>query len=261
MPFSAISVRAWGTNQAFYGTAIDLVFDLIDLFALDINLVDEACVIGRIVDENGSPKSGVNVEVGIPALDMELEGLTDRGGYFAVGTWVIAEVYRLLVTQISWLGGGSGVSVLSMGQIERSTREAVVFWLALAVALVAAWPRDDRSFGTWVTLAGSAILAMLMTASALPTVNVLAVAVVLAAVAHTARGLTGRVAIITALAAVALALCRFACDSIPTFWLVGDTKGWLLGRLVGWLVCPGRMALETELIFVINTHVGRNIGI
>ena len=30
-----------------------------------------------------------------------------RGGYFAVGTWVIAEVYRLLVTQTSWLGGGS----------------------------------------------------------------------------------------------------------------------------------------------------------
>ena len=42
-----------------------------------------------------------------------------RGGYFAVGTWVIAEVYRLLVTQISWLGGGSGVSVNSAGQDRR----------------------------------------------------------------------------------------------------------------------------------------------
>jgi len=58
-----------------------------------------------------------------------------RGGYFAVGTWVIAEVYRLLVTQISWLGGGSGVSINSAGAIERSTREAVVFWWALAVAV------------------------------------------------------------------------------------------------------------------------------
>ena len=58
-----------------------------------------------------------------------------RGGYFAVGTWVIAEVYRLLVTQISWLGGGSGVSMNSVGQIDRSTREAAVFWYALGVAV------------------------------------------------------------------------------------------------------------------------------
>jgi branched-chain amino acid transport system permease protein len=57
-----------------------------------------------------------------------------RGGYFAVGTWVIAEVYRLLITQIPWLGGGSGVSITSVGQVSRSTREAVVFWLALGVA-------------------------------------------------------------------------------------------------------------------------------
>jgi branched-chain amino acid transport system permease protein len=58
-----------------------------------------------------------------------------RGGYFAIGTWVIAEVYRLLVTQTTWLGGGSGVSINSAGQIERGTREAVIFWLALAVAV------------------------------------------------------------------------------------------------------------------------------
>ena len=58
-----------------------------------------------------------------------------RGGYFAVGTWVIAEVYRLLVTQTSWLGGGSGVSFNSVGRIDRDTREAVVFWLALGVAV------------------------------------------------------------------------------------------------------------------------------
>ena len=58
-----------------------------------------------------------------------------RGGYFAVGTWVIAEVYRLLVTQITWLGGGSGVSVNSAVAINRSTREAVVFWIALGAAV------------------------------------------------------------------------------------------------------------------------------
>ena len=58
-----------------------------------------------------------------------------RGGYFAVGTWVIAEVYRLLVTQIGWLGGGSGVSITSATQIDKGIREPVVFWLALVVAV------------------------------------------------------------------------------------------------------------------------------
>ena len=31
-----------------------------------------------------------------------------RGHYFAIGTWVVAEVFRLLASQISALGGGSG---------------------------------------------------------------------------------------------------------------------------------------------------------
>ena len=34
-----------------------------------------------------------------------------RGHYFAIGTWVIAEVFRLLSSQISALGGGSGISL------------------------------------------------------------------------------------------------------------------------------------------------------
>jgi branched-chain amino acid transport system permease protein len=58
-----------------------------------------------------------------------------RGGYFAVGTWVIAEVYRLIITQIGWLEGGSGVIISSVGEIERSTREAAVFWFALGAAV------------------------------------------------------------------------------------------------------------------------------
>src|SRR6185295_3088558 len=34
-----------------------------------------------------------------------------RGHYFAIGTWVVAEVFRLLSSQISALGGGSGISL------------------------------------------------------------------------------------------------------------------------------------------------------
>jgi branched-chain amino acid transport system permease protein len=58
-----------------------------------------------------------------------------RGGYFAVGTWVIAEVYRLFVVQIPWLGGGSGVSLSKAGSVAKTVREPVVFWLALVVAV------------------------------------------------------------------------------------------------------------------------------
>ena len=36
-----------------------------------------------------------------------------RGHYFAIGTWVVAEVFRLLASQVSALGGGSGTSLPS----------------------------------------------------------------------------------------------------------------------------------------------------
>src|SRR5690242_15097456 len=34
-----------------------------------------------------------------------------RGHYFAIGTWVVAEVFRLSASQVSALGGGSGISL------------------------------------------------------------------------------------------------------------------------------------------------------
>src|SRR5262249_5232325 len=34
-----------------------------------------------------------------------------RGHYFAIGSWVVAEVFRLLASQVSVLGGGSGISL------------------------------------------------------------------------------------------------------------------------------------------------------
>ena len=34
-----------------------------------------------------------------------------RGAYFAIGTWVVAEVYRLVLAQLKQLGGGTGTSL------------------------------------------------------------------------------------------------------------------------------------------------------
>lgn len=55
-----------------------------------------------------------------------------QGGYFAIGTWVIAEVFRLGVANISAVGGGSGTSLTALRGIDKATRESVTYWMALA---------------------------------------------------------------------------------------------------------------------------------
>jgi branched-chain amino acid transport system permease protein len=63
-----------------------------------------------------------------------------RGAYFAIGTWVVAEVFRLIASQIQVLGGGSGISlpasiIISMAP-SRQLREFETYWLALALTVV-----------------------------------------------------------------------------------------------------------------------------
>ena len=62
-----------------------------------------------------------------------------RGAYFAIGTWVVAEVFRLLASQISVLGGGSGISLPAAVIISiaptRQMREFEIYWLALGLAV------------------------------------------------------------------------------------------------------------------------------
>jgi branched-chain amino acid transport system permease protein len=63
-----------------------------------------------------------------------------RGAYFAIGTWVVAEVFRLLASQISVLGGGSGISLPAAAVIAmaptRQAREFEIYWLALALTVI-----------------------------------------------------------------------------------------------------------------------------
>src|SRR6266436_1965580 len=63
-----------------------------------------------------------------------------RGHYFAIGTWVVAEVFRLLAAQTSALDGGSGTSlpaavIISIAST-RPAREFVIYWIALAQVAV-----------------------------------------------------------------------------------------------------------------------------
>ena len=62
-----------------------------------------------------------------------------NGAYFAIGTWVIAEVFRLGFAQVSALGGGSGSSlpvvVVKKIAANKTLREYYSFWMALTLAV------------------------------------------------------------------------------------------------------------------------------
>jgi branched-chain amino acid transport system permease protein len=62
-----------------------------------------------------------------------------QGAYFAIGTWVVAEVFRLLASQVTSLGGGSGMSLpaaaLKSLAETKFWREASIYWLALALGV------------------------------------------------------------------------------------------------------------------------------
>ncbi len=73
------------------------------------------------------------------------------GAYFAIGTWVIAEVVRLIVAQWKTLGGGTGTSLPNairkelwftdviqdlFGVRAAASRDILAYWLALFLVLV-----------------------------------------------------------------------------------------------------------------------------
>src|SRR5512134_913605 len=86
---------------------------------------------------------GVNPFVAVPiaalftmlvALPVSQLAFRLQGGYFAIGTWVIAEVFRLSIANVSAVGGGSGTSLTALRGIEKTTRQSLTFWLCLAGA-------------------------------------------------------------------------------------------------------------------------------
>lgn len=69
-----------------------------------------------------------------------------QGAYFAIGSWVVAEVFRLLAAQVSALGGGSGISLpaqfVKAISASRWMRESTIYWIALgilAVVIIGMW--------------------------------------------------------------------------------------------------------------------------
>jgi branched-chain amino acid transport system permease protein len=77
---------------------------------------------------------------GLMAVPVSFAVFRLRGAYFAVGTWVVSEVFALFASLIAVLGAGSGLSltpaILRQISPDRSSRDAILYLMSLAVAVL-----------------------------------------------------------------------------------------------------------------------------
>jgi len=74
---------------------------------------------------------------GLVSIPVSFLAFRLRGGYFAIGTWVIAQVFQLVIAQQSNLGGGAGASLNDLNNFNPITRDNITYWFALGLTLVA----------------------------------------------------------------------------------------------------------------------------
>lgn len=62
-----------------------------------------------------------------------------RGAYFTIGSWVVAEAFPYIFSQVAAVGGGSGMSlpakIVKSIAASRDAREFAIYWLFLALTL------------------------------------------------------------------------------------------------------------------------------
>jgi branched-chain amino acid transport system permease protein len=90
------------------------------------------------------------IVAGLVAIPAALIVFRLRGAYFAIGTWVVAEVCRLVLAQVKQLGGGTGTSlppdvassIVGLNVVRNLfavrgpvARDIMVYWLALVLAI------------------------------------------------------------------------------------------------------------------------------
>lgn len=145
--------------EAFYFLALAQLWNLLAGYSGLISVGQQAFVgLGGYLLFTLTMFAGLPVLVALPVAGV-LTGLVAwptamvafrlTGPHFAIGTWVIAEVFRLSFAQISSLGGGSGISlptdiVRNMAD-GRAARESLTYWVALAMVLVVV-------LGIWVLM-------------------------------------------------------------------------------------------------------------
>jgi branched-chain amino acid transport system permease protein len=70
----------------------------------------------------------------IISIPMGLIAFQLRGSYFAIGTWVLAEVCSLLMINNTSVGGGSGASI-KVTEYDLATRQDATYWFALVAGV------------------------------------------------------------------------------------------------------------------------------
>ncbi len=156
-----------------------------------------------------------------------------RGGYFAIGTWVVAEVYRLLVANTQRLGGGSGATIAVTG-IDRQLRTFATYWIALGVGLGSVL----LVFLLLRSRLGLGVLAVRDRESAAPSlgVDVQRTKVIVYVIASTVAGLTGGVIYLSLLRLQPTATFSVNWTAFMIFAVVIGGIGTVTGPIVGTLV-------------------------
>jgi branched-chain amino acid transport system permease protein len=148
---------AWGgrddlrlLSEIFAYVALASLWNLLAGYAGLVSVGQQAYVgLGGYVLFASTILAGVHPLVAVPlagviagVVALPVAGLMFRlrGHYFAIGTWVVAEVFRLISSQISALGGGSGISlpagIVTAMASSRQMREFLIYWVALALVVI-----------------------------------------------------------------------------------------------------------------------------
>jgi len=180
------------------------------------------------------------------------------GGYFAIGTWVIAEVFRLLVIESDSLAGGDVRSMTraSLGGYSRDAREDITYWLALALA-VGATAIVVLALRSRLGLALRAVRDSEDGARGLG-VDVTRTRLVVWVIAAFWTGATGAVVLLnspTARADSAFSVLRWTALVIFVVVIggVGSTTGPIIGVLVLWAIDEQLADAETWRFIVLGT--------
>ncbi|OIQ69509.1 leucine/isoleucine/valine transporter permease subunit [mine drainage metagenome] len=76
------------------------------------------------------------VIIGVIAFPLSFLAFRLRGGYFAIGTWVIAETVRLIIIRFPSLGSGKGRNIANYTP-DPTLRNTYTYWMALGVLIFA----------------------------------------------------------------------------------------------------------------------------
>lgn len=205
-------------QQAFLGVGAYTMFVLANKFGIDPFVAAALCLAGPAL-------------LAVPCY-LVLRRL--EGAYFAIGTWVVAEVCRLIISNSDYLGSGSGMTLTAMAKYAPEVREAGVLWLATAMLVVAL----GGTYGLLRSRHGLALTAMRdnPVAAASQGVDVKTLRFVVYVAAAVGTGMVGAVYYLSALRLSPAAGFDAGWSSICIFIVMVGGIGSIEGPLIGALL-------------------------